>query len=58
MGNVKGLAVYSPNPLRTLSVTLDKFPIPEKDKGKLIVQFFSRLDGKDKKLAESELALP
>jgi hypothetical protein len=57
VGNVKGLAVYSPNLLRNLVLPLNNKILERGNKGKLLIQFYSSLDGKDKKIAESELAL-
>jgi hypothetical protein len=57
VGNLKGLAVYSPNSLRNLVLPLNNKILERGNKGKLLVQFYSSLDGKDKKIAESELAL-
>ena len=54
---VKGLAVYTPNLTRTIDLELDNNSLVNYRKGKLVVQFISQVDGKDKKLAESELGL-
>jgi hypothetical protein len=57
VGNINGLAVYSPNSLRNLVLPLNENLMASRKNGKLVVQFYSNHEGKDKKIAESELAL-
>lgn len=57
VGNVKGLAVYTPNFTRHISVPLDKFTQVDNHSGKLVVQFITHVDDLDKIMAEAELAL-
>ena len=54
---VKGLAVYTPNLLRYIQLPLDNLVGVNYHSGKLVAQFNSNADGKDKKTVEAELAL-
>ncbi len=54
---VKGLAVYAPNTIRYVALPLNKNLNINYHSGKLVTQFMNSVDGKDKKMAESELAL-
>lgn len=54
---VKGLAVYAPNTIRYVALPLNKSLNVNYHSGKLVTQFMNNVDGKDKKMAESELAL-
>ena len=58
VGRMNGLAVYTPNDLRYVKVTLK----PENPvifaKGKLVAQFFSQMSEDSKLLAEASLYLP
>lgn len=57
VGVVKGLAVYSPNPIRNIQLPLAKNLKVNYHTGTLVTRFVTNIDGKDKKLTESELAL-
>jgi P pilus assembly chaperone PapD len=57
VGIIKGLAVYAPNELRQVKLPLNKDLQVNYHSGKLVTRFNSNVDGKDKKMVESELAL-
>lgn len=57
VGIIKGLAVYAPNELRHVKLPLNKDLQVNYHSGKLVTRFNSNVDGKDKKLTETELAL-
>lgn len=58
VATVKGLAVYTPNKLRRIQLPLDKnMQIDCRHPGKLVVQFFSHANDKDKKIAETEMVV-
>lgn len=58
VATVKGLAVYTPNKLRRIQLPLDKnMQIDCRHPGKLVVQFFSHVNDKDKKIAETEMVV-
>lgn len=54
---IKGLAVYAPNELRYIKLPLDKDVKVNYHSGKLLTSFITNVDGKDKKLIETELTL-
>ncbi len=54
---VKGLAVYSPNPIRYIQLPLNKNLLVNYHTGKLVAQFANNVDSKDKKITTAELAL-
>ena len=56
-GSVKGIAVYTPNPLRRFQMDLDKTSGINYHTGKLQVVFTTQSDVKPVKLAETELLL-
>jgi len=57
VGIIKGLAVYAPNVVRYVKLPLNNNGQVNYHAGKLVTQFNCKVDGKDKKLVESELAL-
>lgn len=57
VGVVKGLAVYSPNPIRYIQLPLEKNKMVNYHTGVLVTRFVANVDGKDKKITEAELAL-
>jgi hypothetical protein len=57
VGFVKGIAVYTPNPIRRFKVDLDKSSSVNFSKGKLQLVYSSQSDTKPEKLAEAELLL-
>jgi P pilus assembly chaperone PapD len=57
VGIIKGLAVYAPNEVRYIKLPLNNNGQVNYHAGKLVTQFNCMVDGKDKKLVESELAL-
>jgi hypothetical protein len=57
VGIIKGLAVYAPNELRHVKLPLDKDLQVNYHSGKLVTRFNCNVDGKDKKMTETELAL-
>jgi P pilus assembly chaperone PapD len=56
-GSVKGIAVYTPNPLRRFQMDLDRTSGINYHTGKLQVVFSTQSDAKPVKLAETELLL-
>ena len=56
-GSVKGIAVYTPNPLRRFQMDLDKTSGIDYHTGKLQVAFTTQSDVKPVKLADAELLL-
>lgn len=57
VSNVNGLAVYTPNASRTLSIDLDPKKSIDYSSGKLVVTFVSQSDTKPQKFAEAVLNL-
>ena len=57
VGVVKGLAVYSPNPIRYIQLPLEKNKMVNYHTGTLVTRFVANVDGKDKKITEAELVL-
>lgn len=58
VGMVKGVAVYTPNSIRKILLPLDKnMQIDCRHPGKLVVQFFSRVNETEKKIAETEMVV-
>jgi P pilus assembly chaperone PapD len=57
VGIVKGLAVYAPNELRHVKLPLNNDLQVNYHSGKLVTRFNCNIDGKDKKMVETELAL-
>ena len=57
VGIIKGLAVYAPNELRRVKLPLSNDPTVNYHSGKLVTRFNCNVDGKDKKMVETELAL-
>lgn len=58
VGRMNGLAVYTPNDLRYVKVTLKPENPVVFAKGKLVAQFFSQMSEDSKLLAEASLYLP
>ncbi len=58
VGRTNGLAVYTPNDLRYVSVSLKPEQAVAFTKGKLVAQFFSQISEDSKLLAEASLYLP
>ncbi len=57
VGSIKGIAVYTPNPTRLITLALDKTVPVDYHSGKLVVEFIARSNEKDKKMGEAELVL-
>jgi hypothetical protein len=57
VATVKGLAVYAPNDVRFVKLPLNNNVQVNYHAGKLVTQFNCMVDGKDKKIVESELVL-
>jgi P pilus assembly chaperone PapD len=57
VGIIKGLAVYAPNELRRVKLPLNNDLQVNYHSGKLVTRFNCNVDGKDKKMVETELAL-
>ena len=58
VGIIKGLAVYTPNATRQVQLALDKNIIPmDCHTGKLVVEFITQVNNRDKKISEAELIL-
>jgi hypothetical protein len=55
VAEVKGLAVYTPNPVRYIQLPLD--PKIDYRSGKLVVSFLTNAGTKDRKVSEAELVL-
>lgn len=58
VSNINGLAVYTPNTSRTLSIDLDPEKIIDYSSGKLVVTFVGQSDTKPQKFAEAVMNLP
>lgn len=57
VATVKGIAVYTPNPLRRFQCNLEKGPGMDFKSGKLVATYTTPSDAKPVKLAEAELEL-
>jgi len=58
VGNVRGIAVYTPNKLRKFTMQLRNFPTVDYTKGKLLIKFQAQSDAtKAEVFAETELRL-
>jgi len=57
VGEIKGIAVYTPTSSRRIKVTLDKIAGIDYKSGKLHVQYTTSSDAKPAKIAEAELKL-
>jgi P pilus assembly chaperone PapD len=57
VGIIKGMAVYAPNELRHVKLPLNRDLQVNYHSGKLVTRFNTNVDGKDKKMVETELVL-